>query len=138
MNATPQQLHMLLVEPETLLRRTVSLTARTLGMANIHEAASLTAAHRLLREQQFHGAVIAIDSDPAGPAPHDLQLLDQVRYGISASSREIPIAVMAEHVTAELLRELSQRSVDRVIVKPFRAKVLLDAFALFEATHLYK
>jgi hypothetical protein len=31
-------LHMLLVEPEPLLRRTVSLTARTLGLGQVHEA----------------------------------------------------------------------------------------------------
>ena len=31
--------HILLVEPETMLRRTVAMTARSLGMSQVHEAA---------------------------------------------------------------------------------------------------
>jgi CheY-like chemotaxis protein len=126
-------LKMLLVEPETLLRRTVSLTARTLGLGQIHEAASWAAAERLLREQPFHGAVIAIDCNAVTEKGYDLALLDLVRDGQSSSDAGIPIAVMADHATAELLRELRHRDVSRVILKPFRARVLLDAFAEFEA-----
>ena len=51
--------------------------------------------------------------------------------GMSASSPKIPIAVMVDHPTAELLQELRNREISRVIVKPFRAKVLLDTFASF-------
>lgn len=126
-------LQMLLVEPETLLRRTVSLTARTLGLGQIHEAASLAAAERLLREQAFHGAVIAIDCNAVTEKGYDLSLLDLVRDGQSSSDAGIPIAVMADRATTELLRELRTRDVSRVILKPFRARVLLDAFAELEA-----
>lgn len=125
-------LQMLLVEPEALLRRTVSLTARTLGLGQIHEAASAAMAERMLREQNFHGAVIAINCDRPEGCGYDLALLDQVRYGMSASARDIPIAIMADNATAELMRELRQRQVSRVILKPFRARVLLDAFAAFD------
>jgi len=126
-------LNMLLVEPETLLRRTVSLTARTLGLGQIHEAASPESAQRLLREQLFHGAVIAIDCQGEGDCPYDLTLLDQIRAGDSASPCGMPVAILAEHATTQLLRELHQRHVERVILKPFRARVLLDAFAEFES-----
>jgi CheY-like chemotaxis protein len=126
-------LKMLLVEPETLLRRTVSLTARTLGLGQIHEAASMPAAERLLREHAFHGAVISIDCSNATERGYDLALLDLVRDGHSGSDAGIPIAVMADRATTELLRELRTRDVTRVILKPFRARVLLDAFAEFEA-----
>lgn len=124
-------LHMLLVEPEALLRRTVSLTARTLGLGQVHEAATIPAAQKMLRERRFHGAVIAIDA-PADPGrPYDLILLDQVRDGLSACDTAMPIAVMAETATAELMRELRDRKVSRVILKPFRARLLLDAIASF-------
>ena len=125
-------LNMLLVEPETLLRRTVSLTARTLGLGQIHEAASAEAAQRLLRAQAFHGAVIAIRCDADGDCPYDLALVDQIRAGESASLCSIPVAIMADHATTELLRELRQRDVDQLILKPFRARALLDAFSAFE------
>jgi CheY-like chemotaxis protein len=126
-------LNMLLVEPETLLRRTVSLTARTLGLGQIHEAASPEAAQRLLRSLPFHGAVIAINCQGPEDCPYDLTLLDQIRAGDSASPCTLPVAILAENATSQLLRELNQRNVDRLILKPFRARLLLDAFAAFEA-----
>jgi CheY-like chemotaxis protein len=121
----PPPLPMLLMEPEDMLRRTVSLTARSLGMAEIHEAASPALARQMLREQRFHGLVIAIDCG----AVHDFSLLDQVRQGKTASSPAIPIAVLAERCDAPLIAALRERDVNRVILKPFRARVLLDAFA---------
>lgn len=128
-----QQMQMLLVEPEMLLRRTVSMTARSLGLADIHEAGNIATAQRMLREQRFHGAVICIDCDQGGRASYDLCLLDQVREGQSASASTIPIAVMAESATTQMLRDLRSRGIDRVILKPFRAKLLLDAIAAFDA-----
>jgi len=122
----PQDNHVLLVEPQAMLRRTVALTARSLGMAQIHEAASIALARQILRQRPFDGAIIAVDD---GDAVHDLGLLDQVRGGDSASSPHMPIAVMADNCTGEQLAQLKQRQVARVIVKPFRAKILLEALA---------
>jgi len=120
---------MLLMEPEDMLRRTVSLTARSLGMAEIHEAASPGKARQLLREQRFHGVVLAIDCGGI----HDFSLLDQVRQGKTASSPAIPIAVLAERCDAALMEALRERDVNRIILKPFRARVLLDTFAVLSA-----
>lgn len=115
---------LLLVEPETMLRRTVALTARTLGLG-VHEAASTALARQMLQRQAFHGAVIAIDCGEA----YDLALLDQVRGGQSASDPAMPIAVLAGRCTPAMLDALRQRDINRVILKPFRARILLDAFA---------
>ncbi|GAB2844646.1 hypothetical protein GCM10027277_10640 [Pseudoduganella ginsengisoli] len=122
----PQDKNVLLVEPQAMLRRTVALTARSLGLAHIHEAASMALARQILRQRPFDGAIIAIDDDGAA---HDLALLDQVRGGDSASPPQIPIAVMAGNCTGEQLTQLKERQVARVIVKPFRARVLLEALA---------
>jgi len=124
-------LNMLLVEEQPLLRKTVSMTARSLGMGTVHEAATAEAAEKLLRERSFEGAVISLECGAFGGAAHNLTLLDRVRGGMSASSPKIPIAVMVDRPTAELLQELRNREISRVIVKPFRAKVLLDTFASF-------
>jgi CheY-like chemotaxis protein len=43
----------------------------------------------------------------------------------------MPIAIMADRATAELVKELQGRGINRVILKPFRAKVLLEAIADF-------
>ncbi|WBS00944.1 response regulator [Pseudoduganella sp. SL102] len=120
---------MLLVEPADMLRRTVSLTARSLGMEAIDEAASLPQAQRLLRERRYSGAVIAIDSG----GTLDLTLLDDVREGRTASDAAMPIAVLAVEADARFVEALRGRDVRRVILKPFRAKVLLETFAAMGA-----
>lgn len=124
---------MLLVEPEALLRRTVALTARSLGMGTIDEAASGAVARRLLQAHAFDGAVFAIDCPDGADGRFDLSLLDLVRGGLSASAPGIPIAIMVEHATCALLKQLQTRQVHRLILKPFRARVLLDTFASFAA-----
>jgi CheY-like chemotaxis protein len=125
-------LHMLLVEPETLLRRTVSLTARSLGLGQVHEAASIEAARRLLEQRGFDGAVIAVDCvEHEGQRRYDMTLVEQVRQGLTLSAAEMPIAIMAEQATPELVKELQGRHISRLILKPFRAKVLLEAIADF-------
>ncbi|MFS2003217.1 response regulator [Duganella sp. CT11-25] len=126
-----KNLDMLLVEEQSLLRKTVSLTARSLGLGTVHEAATVEAAECMLRERSFHGAVISLDCGLASGCEYNLSLLDKVRNGGSASVPTIPIAVMVDRATTDLLRELRERRVSRVILRPFRAKVLLDAFATF-------
>ncbi|MYM66825.1 response regulator [Pseudoduganella sp. FT55W] len=129
--ATARNLNMLLVEEQNLLRKTVSLTARSLGMGTVHEAATVQAAERMLRERAYQGAVISIDCGADGDGHYNLALLDKVRNGLSASPATIPIAVMVDQATADLMRELRERQVNRVILKPFRAKILLEAFEAF-------
>jgi CheY-like chemotaxis protein len=125
-----QALHMLLVEPETLLRRTVSLTARSLGLGLVHEAASVNAARRLLGQCPFDGAVIAVECvEREGRRCYDMTLVEQVREGLTSSERDMPIAIKAEQATPELVKELQGRGISRLILKPFRAKVLLEAIA---------
>jgi CheY-like chemotaxis protein len=131
MNDPKPELNMLLVEPETLLRRTVALTARSLGMAHIHEAASTVSARELLREQRFDGAVISIDASGG----HDLSLLDQLRQGRTISKSGIPVAVLASRCDGQLLESLRDLGVNRVILKPFRVRALLDTFSALETAH---
>jgi len=124
--------HILLVEPEPLLRRTVALTARSLGLSQVHEAASTDAALRMLRERSFDGAVIAVECIGSGGARHyDLSLVDRVRDAATSSHHAMPIAIMADQATPTLLRALHERRISRVILKPFRARVLLETIAGF-------
>jgi CheY-like chemotaxis protein len=127
-----KNLDMLLVEEQSLLRKTVSLTARSLGLGTVHEASTVEAAERMLRERSFHGAVISLDCGLSNGGEYNLALLDKVRNGGSASVPTMPIAVMVDRATSDLMRELRERQVSRVIIRPFRAKILLEAFATFD------
>jgi len=124
---------MLLVEADPLLRRTVVLTARTLGIGDIHETASNAAARRMLSERSFRGAVIALDFGDKRYFQYDLSLIDEIRTADGNSGRTMPVAVLVERCDTALLQELRQRDVTRVILKPFRARILLDTFAEFQA-----
>jgi CheY-like chemotaxis protein len=122
---------MLLLEADALLRRTVMLTARSLGTADVHEASSPGVARRMLRDWAFRGAVIALDFGDKRYDQYDLTLIDQIRYDESTAHRDMPIAVMLERCDATLLKELRDREVSRIILKPFRARTLLDTLAEF-------
>ncbi|NEX63181.1 response regulator [Noviherbaspirillum galbum] len=122
---------MLLLEPDPLLRRTVVMTARSIGLAQINEASSVGIASRLLRERAFDGVILALDFGDRKYDQYDLTLLDHIRTGDSASKPDIPIAVMLDHCDAAFFHELRLRNVQRVILKPFRARSLLDTFAQF-------
>ena len=124
--------HILLVEPEPMLRRTVVMTARSLGLSQVHEAASNEAALRLLRSRSFHGAVVAVNCIGSGAdRQYDLGLIDRLRA--DDPGKTMPIAIMAEQATAELLGALRERNISRVILKPFRARVLLETIERFGA-----
>jgi len=127
-------LQILLVEPETLLRRTVVMTARSLNLAQVHEAASNDTALGMLRSRPYQGAVISVECIGSGSDSHyDLSLVDQLRFGDTGvtNGHTMPIAIMAHQATPKLLNALRERKISRVILKPFRAKVLLEAIAGF-------
>ena len=125
-------MHILLVEPEALLRRTVSMTARSLGMSQVHEAATPGVAMRMVRQRRFNGAVIAVECVGSGTERrYDLSLIDELRAADAPGGRPMPIAILADQATPTLLAELRDRRISRVILKPFRAKVLLETIAGF-------
>lgn len=127
-----EHVHILLVEPETLLRRTVAMTARSLDLGTVHEAAGLDVALRMARARNFDGAVIAVEAVGNGGDRHyDLALIDRLREGEADGGRPMPIAIMASEASPTLLNELRERRISRVILKPFRAKVLLETIANF-------
>ena len=127
----PESPDMLLVEPATLLRRTVALTARSMGLATVHEAASHALALRLLKGTSFDGVLIAVDDLQGEGGTSAIGLLDQVRAGATASKTTIPIAVMLDQVDAPMLAALRARGVTRVLLKPFKARNLVDTFTAF-------
>lgn len=126
-----KNLQMLLLEQDALLRRTVVLTARSIGLAQVHEASSQGIARRMLMERSFAGVVLALDFGDRKFDQYDFTLIDQIRSGDSACRPDTPIAVLLDHCHPAFLQELRLRDVRRVILKPFRARVLLETFTEF-------
>ena len=112
----------LLVEPQFVLRRTMVMVARDLGMVDFHEASSVGRARALLGTGAYEGLVLDLQEGPQA-----LELLGELRQGRFATPRDARVVVLAgggSPVNAERLQGLD---VDRVLGKPVRISELLDA-----------
>lgn len=117
---------LLLVEPANLLRRSVALTLRSLGTAEVTEAATFQSAHQLCERRAFDGAVIAVEWPLASEWHGGLTLIQQVRMGECACPASMPIAVLVEACNNELLQILRSRGISRILIKPFRVRDVID------------
>ena len=112
----------LLVEPQFVLRRTMVMVARDLGMVDFQEASSVGRARALLATDAYEGVVLDLQEGPQA-----LELLGELRQGRFATPRDARVVVLAgggSPVNAERLQGLD---VDRVLGKPVRISELLDA-----------
>ena len=112
----------LLVEPQFVLRRTMVMVARDLGMVDFHEASSVGRARALLATGAYEGLVLDLQEGPQA-----LELLSELRQGRFATPRHARVVVLAgggSPVDAERLQGLD---VVRVLDKPVRISELLDA-----------
>lgn len=113
----------LLVEPQFVLRRTMVMVARDLGMVDFHEASSVGRARALLGTGAYEGMVLDLQEGPLA-----LELLGELRQGRFATPRDARVVVLAggggSPVHAERLQGLD---VARVLGKPVRISELLDA-----------
>ncbi|MCC2956597.1 response regulator [Massilia sp. IC2-477] len=122
----PGAFNLLLVEPANLLRRTVSLTLRDLGAADVTETATYPTAHQMCELRRFDGLVIALEWPEPSDALRGLTLIQQIRSGKGACPATIPIAVLVESANAELIQVLRSCGVSRILIKPFRVRDVIE------------
>jgi DNA-binding NarL/FixJ family response regulator len=121
----PTPLPILLYEPDFLYRRTVALTARDMHLGEITETSQIEAAAVLLQREMFRGLVICIDEQTDAA----LSLIDRLRAGETASDPAIPVVTMVSRCDDALLALLLRRNPARIVIKPIRARTLLEALA---------
>lgn len=119
---------LLLVEPQFVMRRTVSTMARQMGLADVQEATSPAQAGKLLHERRFDGLLIAIDDE--GEA---LELVRRVRAGEATHPADVPIAATAMACDVELALRLKQLDVCRLLLKPFKVRGMLEVISALGA-----
>jgi DNA-binding response OmpR family regulator len=120
---------LLIVEPQFVLRRTVSTMARQMGLAEVDEAATVAMAGRLLFERRFDGLLIALDE--RGEA---LLLLEGLRTGAWPQPAGLPVAAMASACDVELALRLKELDVTRLLLKPFKVRGVLEAMSALRAS----
>jgi hypothetical protein len=121
-------LPLLLLEPSALLRQTVALTAISIGAGSVWQASNVREAQELLQARQFAGAVVAVDEDE-GSTDGVLQLIVAIRGGTLASAADMPVYVLASACSRALLEKLHPLEIQRVLIKPFKARLLIEALS---------
>ncbi|HEY8878740.1 MAG TPA: response regulator [Roseateles sp.] len=119
---------LLLVEPQFVLRRTVSTMAREMGLADVQEATSPAVAERLLFERRFNALLIALDDD--GEA---LELLRRLRAGDTSHPADVLVAATASACDVELALRLKELDVCRLLLKPFKVRGMLEVISALGA-----
>ncbi|QOL50001.1 ANTAR domain-containing protein [Massilia litorea] len=122
----PEPFRVLLVEPANLLRQSVSLTMRSLGTAEVIEAANYATATQACQLRRFDGAIITVAWPPSREACKGLVLIQEIRAGQYAVGQSVPISVLVEVCDAELLHMLRTQMVTRILIKPFRVRDVID------------
>ena len=114
----------LLVEPQFVLRRTMVMVARDLGMVDFQEASSVGRARALLATDAYEGVVLDLQEGPQA-----LELLSELRQGRFATPRDTRVVVLAGGGSQVDTERLQGLDVARVLGKPVRISELLDAVA---------
>lgn len=117
---TANQKQLLLLEPDAMVRHTVAMTARSIGLAEIHEAARRESAWEKVRRNKFNGFLLALGSDKL-----ELDIVSEIRAGKTPSSPGANVAVLVDQCDQELLQTLRLVGVDQIVVRPFKVKTLL-------------
>lgn len=128
MNAATPHGRLLLVEPQFVMRRTVSTMAREMGLADVQEATSPAMAERLLFERRYDALLIALDDE--GEA---LALLQRLRAGEVSHPPDVLIAATASACDVELALRLKELDVCRLLLKPFKVRGMLEVISALGA-----
>jgi AmiR/NasT family two-component response regulator len=121
MSMAGQKKNILLLEPDAMVRRTVALTARSTGLADIHEAPSLKTAQEVLRQTVFDGLLLSLDEEN-----RELDLIERLRAGETPSPAGATIAVMVTQCDQARAEQLRVAGVNQIILRPFKVKTLLQ------------
>ncbi len=115
-------LRILLIEPQLVLRRTIVMVARDLGVVDFQEATDV--ARALMTNERYDGVVVDLADGPA-----TLELLEDLRQGsFNTQSNSTVIVLAANGETGDDSR-LQALGVATVLGKPVRISALLGAIA---------
>lgn len=122
--ARPELPTLLLFEPYFVLRHTVAAVARDLQLADVVEATTLDGATALLEQRRFDACLMSVADDR-----QELGLLQRLRGGGLATQSETPVAVITEKCDAGLILTLREMQISRIVLKPFKVKVVLETLS---------
>lgn len=109
--------NILLIEPDGLVRGTVSSVCRELKIVRLYEVASLAMGEQRLRSWKADGLILSLFDQEAA-----LLLLGRIREGEFRCDVNIPVAVVASACDADTLKQLKELEVRRFLLQPFKLR----------------
>jgi CheY-like chemotaxis protein len=119
---------LLLVDPNSLFRRTLAMVARELRVADVYEASSHEAARRLLETQHFDAMLLDL-GELRGEGLGALAIVQNVRQSSLRCPPDLPIGLTAEQLDMSTMEMFKQLEVKRFMLKPFKVKTALAVVA---------
>jgi CheY-like chemotaxis protein len=119
---------LLLVDPNSLSRRTLAMVARELRIADVYEASSHEAAQRLLETQHFDAMLLDL-GERRGEELGALAIVQNVRQSGLRCPPDLPIGLTAEQLDMATMEMFKQLDVKRFMLKPFKIKTALAVVA---------
>lgn len=125
---SPKGRRFLLVEQSLVMRQTIALTAGSLRIGEVYQSGSVGLAVPMLESTRFDGIVMAVDQDGDDKAREfDYAVLERIRDGRTASPPEVPVVVLTSACDTAFVATMRALRIERILVKPFRARTLLEA-----------
>lgn len=115
----------LLMEAQFVLRRTIVMVARDLGMVDFDEASNVGRVRTLMSTEAYAGLVLDLEDRSLTMA-----LLSDLRQGKFACPADVPVVVLAADIHPEDSSRLATLGVSRVLRKPVRIRDILNALEL--------
>ena len=113
--------HLLLVEPDTLIRSTVSGVCKQLSLAQVHQASSVAVAQQMLEGQPMEMMLVSLNEGEEA-----FGLLDRLRAGAWETSSSIPIAVTSGHAHEVMVDRIRGFQVRRLLLQPFKIRDVVN------------
>lgn len=113
--------HVLLIEPDNMVRSTVASVCRDMKLVRILQASSLASGESHLLAQPVQGLMLSLVEGDAA-----LDLLERLRAGAFACEPNIPAMVMASGCTKKQLVRLKALEVRRLLLQPFRLRDVVN------------
>ncbi len=124
---------LLIVEPDRLVRSTVSGVCRELELARVHQAATVAVGQQMLQSQAFDLWLVSLaECDVA------LELIERLRRGGFDTRADVPVAVMATSADAQVVQRLKPLGIRRLLLQPFKIRdvvVTVEALCVAATPH---
>ncbi len=112
--------HLLLVEPNGLIRSTVSGVCKQLELVQVHQAASISVAEIMLDQQDMDLMLISMHE-----GDHSFGFLERLRAGGWSTPADLPVAVTAGSAEQILVSRLRPFHVTRLLLLPYKIRDLV-------------